>query len=188
MTINVIVLIDQSVNDTIHDYKSKKDKGQATPAIDIDLVRARFSKSATKSFRFDRRCKKINKDGKVKKQKIDWVPENLYIDDPDEFFSKLSGKSGATDMELVGAWNMDGSQLGRKWVYDDQGVKSSIVDSDYTGPVVPFNRETYIDIHPDITIGETTKTARQALLDGDISELSQINTKVSQGDRDLTEF
>lgn len=191
--VNVLIAIDKSVNDVFRDYKNKRKNDLPLPAVDPDMIRA--SLTANVGFHFDQVCKTKNKNGKTKKigQKIDWVLESLYITDMDEFVSKLADKSGLADLDVIGAWNLNGSHYGRIWEYDENGIiTGSIVDPDFTGTYFPFQQSVFIDeFQPDIFLPDDSLiSCRQAITDGLITELtmSQLNLKVGQAWRDFNVY
>ena len=179
--INVILLIDQSVNSAIDAEKVKKRSGQAINPAFTDLVRAKDTLEYS-PFGWANRCKKKTKVGNVKKTSFDWVVESINVDE-EEFVAKFGQESTVIDIEIIGAWNWDGSQYGMTKVIDAETGAVS-----YTGtPVFPFNRALYLDVCPDIQVSEGVyQTALQVFTN--TGYIQQIERNAAQQDRDFTVY
>lgn len=184
--INVLISIAKPLNDLLRGEKRKRDQGNAfDKQIDNDLMRARFSRVRNMSFDWSDHAKQITRRGRLRQQNVIYVIESLYIENMQEFDVKVAAKKSKVEFEIIGAWEMDGRQYGQRWLYtiepDGTQIKSGVTGS----PVYPFDRAKYIAHCPDINVYDaqgsvvSTKTVAQALQDGDITELPQINLKAN---------
>ena len=159
----VLMEVGKIESDLLKEYKSKKVKGEALPAVDADLVRADENSHELIGFDFADKCKVKNKDGKAGKdkgKKIDWVCKAWYIRSIDEFKEKLKAKQVGLNGDVLGMWEMDGKPYGLE--LDELGAVVTL-------PTFPFQRDVWIDDYaPKVWIGGVEKELRQAISDRDI--------------------
>ncbi len=176
--INMIVIIDTTVNDKVYLRRRNRRKQRALNNADLELEKL-TSTSHSKSFRFDKYSKKLNEKGFKRAVLIDWSVESFYPDSFDDAMLTIKALRKKFDLKIIGAWEMNGKQVGVTDILDISGAKIG-----ETLPTLKFKRKKYMAFSPDIKLTNgVTKTVKAALQDGDISNMPQINLKVGQKNR-----
>lgn len=158
-------------------------------AHSIGMTRLVFNNAKHPHYPFETICR-VKTQGATTTHLISFYPPSI-----EDFKEELPpNNANSKSSGVIGAWNYDGSQYGMRRDYDEDGVflgfvkDIAILDNANDFAFWTFQRTTYIDDYAPVIIlpDETTKPLSQALTDGDINEIPQLNLKARvQKPRDL---
>jgi len=145
-----------------------------------------LSNKFRRTFSFRKYFKAGKFKGNRKKRMIRWTIESIYTEDFAATMKSIREIKKQYDLIVIGAWEMDGRQVGMSFVLDDENGKVEITGK----PSIKFKLSKYLKLCPDLTdINGNYITVSAALKSGDIKSPPQINVKANiQKPRDFNVY